>query len=390
MRRTLALAACGFMLFAHHATAQAPIKIGMILTMSGGLADGGRQILGGANLYLSEIGGEVGGRKIELIIRDDQGLADVSKRLAQEMVTQDKVAIISGIALTPLALAIAPVVTASKTPAVILGAGTSMITERSPYFVRASFTLPQQTFPLAEYVARQGAKTAVTLVSDYGPGVDAETSFKLAFEKMGGKVVEQLRAPFGSADYAPYLQRAADRRPDILFLFAPGSQGGPLMRQASERGILASGIKVVGIGDISEDQELNAMPDTMLGLVTSHFYSAAHPSALNRKFVTAFRKTVGIRPNFLGVSGYDGMRLMVEAIRKTGGDLNGDKLVDAMRGQAWESPRGPMSIDPETRDVIQDVYIRRVERKDGELYNIEFDKIRAVKDPFHGAAAAAK
>jgi branched-chain amino acid transport system substrate-binding protein len=132
------------------------------------------------------------------------------------------------------------------------------------------------------------------------------------------------------------------------------------------------------------------MPDTMLGLVTSHFYSAAHPSALNRKFVTAFRKTVGIRPNFLGVSGYDGMRLMVEAIRKTGGDLNGDKLVDAMRGQAWESPRGPMSIDPETRDVIQDVYIRRVERKDGELYNIEFDKIRAVKDPFHGAAAAAK
>ena len=367
-----------------------PIRIGMVISTSGVMADGGRQILGGARLYLDEIGGAVDGRRIELVIRDDQGLADVAKRVAQELVTQEKVAMIAGIALTPQALAVAPVITAARTPALVLGAGTSMIVEKSPYFVRASFTLPQQTFPLAEYVASHGAKTAVTLVTDYGPGVDAENTFKAAFEKRGGKVLDMLRAPYASADYSAYLQRAVDAKPDILFLFAPGNQGGPLMRQAAERGVLASGIKVVGIGDISEDQDLNSMPEAMVGLVTSHFYSAAHPSALNERFVKAFRAKVGMRPNFLGVSGYDGMRLMVEAVRKTGGDLDGDKLVAAMRGASFESPRGPVRIDPETRDVVQNVYIRRVERQNGELYNVEFDTVPDVKDPLHGAAAAAR
>ena len=387
VRAALALACMTGLAFAEEPSRKEPIKIGMVVSTSGVMADGGRQILGGARLYLDEIGGSVDGRKVELLIRDDQGLADVAKRVTQELVTQDKVAMIAGIALTPQALAVAPVVTASKVPALVLGAGTSMIVEKSPYFVRSSFTLPQQTFPLADYVADTGAKTAVTLVTDYGPGIDAENTFRVAFEKRGGKVLEQLRVPYASADYAAYLERAADAKPDVLFLLAPGNQGGPLMRQASERGLLSGAMKIVGVGDISEDQDLNSMPDAMIGLVTSHFYSAAHPSPLNTRFVSAFRAKVGIRPNFLGVSGYDGMRLMVEAVRKTGGDLDGDKLIAAMRGANFESPRGPLRIDPETRDVVQNVYIRRVERQNGELYNIEFVTVPDVKDPLHGATA---
>ena len=333
---------------------------------------------------MAEKGNMVAGKRIELIIKDDTGVADVTRRHAQELIVNDKVAAIAGFSLTPLALAVAPVITQAKTPAIIMTAGTSIITERSPYFVRVSFTLPQQTVPMAEWVAKEGAKTAVSLVTDYGPGIDAQDAFKMRFEERGGKIIEQLKAPLANPEFAPFLQKARDLKPDVLFLFVPAPTAGALMRQVIDRGLTTANIRVVGTGDITDDDQLNGIGDNVLGLITSHFYSAAHGSAMNQKFVAEFKKAnPGMRPNFIGVSGYDGMHAFYEALKKTNGDTNGDKLVEAMKGMTWESPRGMMTIDPQTRDVIQDVYIRKVEKKDGELYNIEFDVVKQVKDPIH-------
>jgi branched-chain amino acid transport system substrate-binding protein len=294
------------------------------------------------------------------------------------------VAFLAGFSLTPLALAVAPVITQSKTPAIIMTAGTSVITERSPYFARVSFTLPQQTMPMAEWAAKNGIKTAVTLVSDYGPGLDSEKAFLEKFTQLGGKVLAQLKAPLANPDFAPFLQRAADAKPDAIFLFVPGPTAGPLMRQVVDRGLTKSGIKIIGPGDITEDEQLVSMDDSVVGVITSHFYSVLHDSPLNKKFVEAYKKANnGARPNFIGVGGWDGMHAIYEALKKTNGDTDGDKLMAALKGLEWDSPRGRMSIDPQTRDVVQDVYIRRVERKDGELYNVEFDVVRQVKDPYH-------
>jgi branched-chain amino acid transport system substrate-binding protein len=366
------------------AAAQETVKVGLIATLTGPQAASGRQKVAGARLYMAEKGNMVAGKRIELIIKDDTGVADVTRRHAQELIVNDKVAALAGFSLTPLALAVAPVITQAKTPAIIMTAGTSIITERSPYFVRVSFTLPQQTVPIAEWVAKEGAKTAVSLVSDYGPGIDAQDAFKMRFEERGGKIIEQLKAPLANPEFAPFLQKARDLKPDVLFLFVPAPTAGALMRQVIDRGLTTANIRVVGTGDITDDDQLNGIGDNVLGLITSHFYSAAHGSAMNQKFVAEFKKAnPGMRPNFIGVSGYDGMHAFYEALKKTNGDANGDKLVEAMKGMTWESPRGMMTIDPQTRDVIQDVYIRKVEKKDGELYNIEFDVVKQVKDPIH-------
>lgn len=366
------------------AAAQETVKIGLIATLTGPQAASGRQKVAGAKLYMALNGNMVAGKKIELIVKDDTGVADVTRRHAQELIVNDKVAAISGFSLTPLALAVAPVITQAKIPAIIMTAGTSIITERSPYFVRVSFTLPQQSVPIAEWIAKNGAKTAVSLVSDYGPGIDAQDAFKMRFEEKGGKVLEQLKAPLANPEFSAFLQRAKDLKPDALFLFVPAPTAGSLMKQVTDRGLIEAGIKVVGTGDITDDDQLNGIGDSVLGLVTSHFYSAAHDSALNKKFVEEFKKAnPGMRPNFIGVGGYDGMHLFYEALKKTNGDTDGTKLVDAMKGMSFESPRGTLTIDPATRDVVQDVYIRRVEKKDGELYNVEFDVVKQVKDPIH-------
>ena len=365
------------------AVAEDTVKFGLIVTLSGPQAASGRQALAAAKLYLAE-NDKGGAKKIELIVKDDQGVADITKRLAQELITGDKVAAIGGFSLTPLALAVAPLITQAKIPAIITTAGTSVITEKSPYYVRTSFTLPQQSFPMAEYMAKHGAKTAVTLVSDYGPGIDAQNAFAKKFEEMGGKVLEQIRAPLANPEFAAYLQRAVDLKPDTLFLVVPAPTAGTLMKQVVDRGVISAGIKVVGTGDITDDDQLNGMPDSVLGLVTSHFYSAAHESPINKKFVADFEKAnPGVRPNFIAVSTYDGMKAFAKALDKTNGDTDGTKLVDAMKGMSFDSPRGTMTIDPVTRDIVQDVYIRKVERKDGQLWNIEFDKLPNVKDPLH-------
>ncbi|CAN5454370.1 ABC transporter substrate-binding protein [soil metagenome] len=357
-------------------------KIGLILPMTGQQATTGRQIEAAARLYMAQNGDTVAGKKIQLIVKDDTSIPDMTKRLAQELVVNDKVNVLAGMGITPSALATAQIATQSKTPLVVMAAATSSITEASPYVVRTSFTLPQASVALADWAPKNGIKKVVTLVSDYGPGLDAEKYFTSRLQFNGGQVVEQLRVPLRSPDFAPFLQKVRDIKPDALFVFVPSGAGAAVMKQFLERGMDKAGIKLIGTGDVTDDDQLNDMGDGALGVVTSHHYSAAHPSAMNKKFVEAFQKVnKNLRPNFMAVGGYDGMHVIYEALRKTGGKGNGDQLLAAMKGQIFESPRGPIFIDAQTRDIVQNIYLRKVEKKDGQLYNVEFDVIKDVKDP---------
>ena len=357
-------------------------KIGLVLPMTGQQASTGRQIEAAARLYMAQHGDTVAGKKIELIVKDDTSLPDATRRLAQELVVNDKVNVLAGFGITPSALATAPIATQSKTPMVVMAAATSSITQASPYIVRTSFTLPQVSVALADWAPKNGIKKVVTLVSDYGPGIDAEKYFKERLTFNGGQVIESLRVPLRGPDFAPFLQKVRDAKPDALFVFVPSGAGAAVMKQFAERGLDKAGIKLIGTGDVTDDDQLNDMGDGALGVVTSHHYSAAHPSALNKKFVEEFTKAnKGLRPNFMAVGGYDGMRVIYEALRTTKGQGGGDALLAAMKGQIFESPRGKIFIDAQTRDIVQDVYLRKVEKKDGHLYNVEFDVIKEVKDP---------
>jgi branched-chain amino acid transport system substrate-binding protein len=367
------------------AIAQAePIKIGLILPMTGPFTSTGKQIAAAANLYVAQKGATVAGRKVELIIKDDTGVPDVGRRLAQELIVNDKVTAIAGFGLTPIALATAPVATQGKTPMVVMAAATSIITERSPFIVRTSQVVPQISGPFGTWAAQQGIKKIVTMVSDFAPGHDVETSFTAAFKAAGGEA-EAMRIPLQNPDFSPFLQRAADAKPDAILIFVPSGQGSTFMKQFAERGLDKSGIKLIGTGDVTDDDILPAMGDAALGVITAHHYSAAHPSDANKAYVEAFQKAnPGMRPNFMSVGGYDGMHALYEGLKKTNGQ-GGEALVDAMKGLKWESPRGPMSIDPETRDIIQNVYIRKVERVNGALFNVEFQTLPDVKDPVKAA-----
>jgi branched-chain amino acid transport system substrate-binding protein len=365
------------------AMAQEPIKIGLILPMTGPFASTGRQVEAAVKLYQQQNGDSVAGRKVQIILKDDTGTADVTKRLAQELIVNDKVTVLAGFGLTPLALAAAPLATQAKVPEVVMCAATSTITEASPFVVRSGFTLAQVATPMADWAGKNGLKKVVTLVSDYGPGIDAEKAFSETFTKAGG-TVENLRVPLRNPDFSPFLQRAADSKPDALFTFVPSGVGAQLMKQFAERGLDKSGIRLISTGDVVDDDILNDMGDVALGVVSSHHYSAAHDSPENKRFVAEFKKASNMRPNFMAVGGYDGMHLIYEGLKKTNGQ-GGQALVDAMKGMSWASPRGPVTIDPQTRDIVQDVFIRKVEKKDGELYNVEFDAIRQVKDPVKAA-----
>lgn len=360
-----------------------PFKVGLILPMSGPFASTGRQIEAAAKLYIAEHGAEVAGREVELVVKDDAGVADTTKRLAQELIVRDKVSVIAGFGLTPLALAAAPLATRAKVPEIVMAAATSSITEQSPFVVRTSYTTPQVTSKIAEWAKKNGIGKVVTLVSDYGPGADAEKTFKQVFTAEGGEVLDSLRVPLANPDFAPFLQKVADLKPDAVFVFVPSGVGAPFMKQYVERGLDTSGIKLLADGGLTDDDILNAIGDPALAAITGFHYSAAHDSDANRAFVAAFEKAnPGMRPNFMAVGGYDGMAAIYQALEKTGGKGDGEALVEAMKGLAWESPRGPISIDPDTRDNIQNVYMRRVERDaDGALWNVEFDTFEAVKDP---------
>jgi branched-chain amino acid transport system substrate-binding protein len=368
------------------ARAQDTVKIGFILPMTGQQQSTGKQIAAAVKLFMAQNGDTVAGKKVELIIKDDGAVPDNTKRIAQEMLVNDKVTFLAGFGVTPAALAVAPLATEAKTPEIVTAAGTSIITERSPYIARTSFTLAQSTVPMADWAAQNGIKKVVTMVSDYAPGADAEKSFKDEFTAKGGEVLDSIRFPLANPDFAPFLQKAADQKPDAIFVFVPSGQGGVFVKQFVERGLDKAGIKIIGPGDVTDDDILNNMGDAIIGTITAHFYSADHDSAANKAFVAAFKKANdGMRPNFMAVSGYDGMHLMYEMLKKTGGKTDGDSLIAAAKGLAWESPRGPISIDPDTRDIIQNVYIRKVEKKGGELYNVEFATFPNVKDPIKAA-----
>jgi branched-chain amino acid transport system substrate-binding protein len=362
------------------------VTVGMILPMTGPQASTGKQERAGAELYIQQHGDTVAGKKIALVVKDDASAADVTKRLAEELIGNDHAAVLMGFGLTPLALAAAPVATEAKVPQIVTAAATAMITEKSPYIVRTSFTLPQASAPMAEWSLKNGIKKVVTIVADYGPGVDAEKWFSDTFEKGGGTVAEKIRVPLKNPDFAPFLQRVKDDAPDAVFVFVPSGQGAVFMKEFVERGLDKAGIKLIGTGDVTDDDLLADIGDSALGAVTAHHYSADHDSHENKAFVAAFEKANnGMRPNFMAVGGYDGMALVYQALEKTKGDASGDALLAAMKGMSWMSPRGPVSIDPETREIVQNIYVRKVEKKDGALYNVEFATIPDVKDPYKAA-----
>ena len=381
-----AMAAAPFTLGLGHTGAQTtPFKIGFLAPMTGPFASTGRQMDAAVKLYMKQHGTSVAGRTVSLILKDDTGVPDITKRLAQELLVNDKVDVLAGFGLTPLALATAPLATQAKTPMVNMLAATSAVIDASPYMVRVSMTLPQITLGVADWAPKNGIKKVVTLVSDYGPGLDAERTFRDRFQFNGGQILDSLRVPLRSNDFAPSLQKVRDLSPDAVFIFVPSGVGTQVMKQFNERGLGKAGIRLIGTGDVVDDDIVNTMGDDALGIVTSYPYSTAHPSAVNKKFVQEFKKlNNNLRPNAVAVFAYDGMHVIYEALRKTAGKGGGDALLAGMKGQIFESPRGQIYIDANTRDIVQSVYIRKVERPrggDGELYNIEFEEQKDVRDP---------
>ncbi len=362
-----------------------PVKIGLILPMSGPFAAYGKQIEHGIKLYIAQHGDTYGGRKVEFVLKDDNPgtSGDIDKRLAQELVVKDKVDLLAGFGLTPSAFAVAPLATEARKPMIVMNAATSAITTKSPYIVRTSMTLPQNTAPIASWAAKNGIKTVFTLVADYGPGHDSEAQFKKTFTAAGGQIVGEVRAPVKNPDFAPYLQKIKDTKPDAVFIFLPpGAETIAFMKGFKERGLAQAGIRLISTGDLPDEDILDAIGDSALGLITSFHYSEAHKSPENQAYVAAYYKAYPKdRPNFMSVGGYDGMHLIAAVLNKTGGSTDADKFVDAAKGIKWTSPRGPIGIDPETRDIVQNIYIRKTERVDGKLQNVEFDQVDNFKDP---------
>ena len=360
------------------------IKVGMLVEMTGTFADFGLQITNGAKAYMKQHGDTVAGKKIELIIKDTTGPApDVAKRLAQELVVKDQVDFLAGFGLTPNALAVAPIATEAKKPTIIMNAATSVITAKSPYIVRTSFTLAQVTEPMAQWAYRNGVRKVFTVVADYGPGHDAEDTFKKAFTKMGGQVVGELRVPLTNPEFGPFVQRVKDGKPEAVFVFVPaGEMAVGFMKAYNERGLAKAGIKLLSTGDVTEDGVIEALGDNALGVISTHQYSAAHVSPENKAFLAAYSQIdPKTRPNFMAVGAYDGMAAIYEVVRQLKGNIDGDKAMQVLKGMKLNSPRGPIQIDPETRDIVQNVYVREVKKVNGKLYNVEFETINAVKDP---------
>lgn len=365
------------------AMAAESVKVGLILPMTGPFASTGRQVQVGINAYMALKGPTAGGKTVEVILRDDGGVADQTRRIAQELITGEGANLLMGFGLTPLALSVAPLLTQAKIPAIITSATTSIITSKSEYFARTSMAGPQSALPVARWAMENGIKRTVTLVTDYGPGHDIERGFTEEYKAKGGEIVEAIRVPLQNPDFAPFLQRVRDAKPDALFVFVPSGVGALFMKQFVDRGLAEAGIKLIATGDVTDDDLLQNIGPAALGVITGHFYSANHDSPENKAFVAEVRKANNnMRPNFMCVGGYDAMQLTYLALEKTGGDTDGTKLIEAMKGQSWVSPRGPMSIDPATRDPIQDIYIREVKEVDGELYNVEFATYEKIKDPF--------
>jgi branched-chain amino acid transport system substrate-binding protein len=359
--------------------AEEPFKVGLVVPMTGPFASTGRQINAGVKAYMDLHGDTVAGRKIEVILKDDAGVAANARKLSQELIVNDEVDVIAGFGLTPINLAVAPVATESETPMVVMAAQTQTNTESTPFMVRTSGSIKQVTSGIAKWAVDNNIKTAVTLVTDYAPGYESEEAFIKHFKASGGEIIEEIRVPMRNPDFAPFLQRVRDLKPDALFVTLPSGPGAALLRQYAQRGLPEAGIKLIGHGSFSDDDNLNEAGEAALGVVTSDYYSNHHDSDLNRKFTETYKKfDPTSRANFFGVAGYDGMQLIYEALKKTDGKAEGMALVDAMKGISFESPRGPVMLDPEYRDFIQNIYMREVKKVGDEYYNVEFDVIENV------------
>jgi branched-chain amino acid transport system substrate-binding protein len=364
--------------------AQEPIRVGIILSYSGQFADAATQMDNAIKLYVQQNGDTVAGRKIEFIRKDTGGVApDVAKRLAQELVVRDKVDILAGFALTPNAMAAADISSEAKKFMVVMNAATSIITTKSPYMARVSLTIPQLQEPFGNWAYKSGVRKVYTMVSDYGPGHDAEQGFVRGFKEAGGEVVGSVRMPVANPDFSAFVQRAKDLNPEAIFVFIPGgAQPGAFAKALQERGIDPKKTKILGQGEITmDDNALKSMGDAAVGIITAFHFDHSHDSAKNKAFVKSYNDAYGRNPDVFSIGGWDGMHLIYEALKKTGGKADGDSLIAAAKGMKWESPRGPISIDPETRDIVQSVYVRRVENVGGRFINVEFDKAENVKDP---------
>jgi len=379
----IALAAIGI---AGAATAQDTVKVAMINEYSGQFADTGAQIDHGVTLWMKQHGDTVAGKKIELIRKDTGGIApDTAKRLSQEAIVRDHADILGAFSLTPNALAAADVSAQAKKFMVVMNAATSIITEKSPYIARTSSTTPQLNYTLGQWASKNGIKTVYTMVSDYGPGIDAETWFQKGFKDNGGQVVGSVRFPVANPDFSSFIQAAKDKNPDAIYIWIPGgAQPLAVGKALAERGIDTKKIKVLGQDALGFESALKGMGDVALGIITVSDYDYNHQSPMNQAFVKAYNDEFHRNPDIFSIGGYDGMHLIYAALQKTGGKADGESLIDAAKGMSWESPRGPIMIDPQTRDIVQTVYIRRVEKVGNELRNVEFASFPNVKDPEHG------
>lgn len=378
MRRILAVASAAAVLgLAAAAPAGAEtIKVGLVAPFSGPFAQYGAQMYAGILTYFHLNGDEVAGKKVEVIRRDTGGAGpEVARRLSQELVNRDQVDFLAGYGLTPEAMASAPIAERSKTPLIIMNAATLSIVEKSQYIARISLTTAQGSGVIGNWAANEGIRKVVTLVADYGPGLDAEAAFKKTYTRGGGEIVETIRTPLNNPDFGPFMQRIRDIKPDAVFVFVPaGEQSIGFMKNYQSRGMAELGIKVIGPGDVTDDHVLPSMGDEALGVITAFHYSVAHESPENEKFLKAFAEVnpnIG-QPNFMTIGGYDGMDAIFQVSKALNGEIDGDKAMDILKGMKINSPRGPLMIDPETRDVVQTEYIRRVERVDGQLKNVEF------------------
>jgi branched-chain amino acid transport system substrate-binding protein len=365
------------------AGAQDTIKIGLILPYSGQFADTGNQLDNAIKLYVKQHGDTVAGKKLEFIRKDVGGIApDTAKRLAQELVVRDKVDILAGFVLTPNALAAGDISEQAKKFMVVMNAATSIITTKSQYMIRTSLTTPQLNDSLGHWAYKNGVRKIYTMASDFGPGIDAEGAFTRAFKEAGGEIIGSVKMPVANPDFSAFVQRAKDLSPESIYIWVPGgAQPAALGKTLAERGIDPMKVKVLAQGELTEDQALKSMGEAALGIITAFHYDPTHDSALNKKFVKDYNEAYGRNPDIFSIGGWDGIHAIYEALKKTGGKTDGETLVAAAKGMAWESPRGPISIDPDTRDIIQTVYIRRVEKVGDKIQNVEFDKIENVKDP---------
>jgi branched-chain amino acid transport system substrate-binding protein len=381
------LAAAALVLAPELSSAQT-VKIGVINSYTGFVAQAADQGQKGADLYVKEHEKDLPpGVKIEILKRDDTSNPEVGKRLAQELITRDHVQLLTGIILSPVAAAVAPLTAEAKVPLVLSYAAAGVSIPRiSPYVVRVTFTLWQESYPMGKWAAEQGWKTGYTAVTDFIAGHDAEAAFTKTFTDAGGKIVGHDRFPLANPDFTPFVHRIKDAKPDVAFIFVPaGTQATAMMRAINDLGLREAGIKIAAPQDLLPDEELPNMGDIPLGLITSGTYSAAAKRPANEAFLAAWNRAYGDKaiPDFFSVDGWDGMAMIFDLIKATKGSFTADEAMAFFKN--WknpDSPRGPIMIDPKTRDIIQNVYIRRVDKVDGKLANVEITTIPMVKDPW--------